>query len=587
MSSRSSYEVTNRKPPVLYQHRMSHESECEGFASDASVLPALKGSNYRIVPNLLPLRSRYRAPNFQSSGAGTTPQSDSRTTNHVVRKDYLPTDTRPVGSKGSIRGKNAMPKMDVQNSYIRSSMSSSTSGTSAAIPRAGGGSNLPVCQAGSSPTKTKCPPLMQTHRDSLPLKASNQPITPLNQTTNCLPMEIRSPGKRTTPTGASTVDLSNLTAFEEEEVKVYQPNVFYCGAECKQKVPGSSGRSNNDGFDDENGHYRISLGDHIAYRYEIQAELGRGTFGVVVRAFDHKYQQKVAVKIIKAKPSYTKQAKEEVKILQLLSRDDLNEKANIVRLLDVCMFRNHYILAFELLGMDLYSLCQKVQFKPFTKPFIYQFCSQFLVALEYTRMHRIIHCDIKPENIVVSTNVDSYCGKLSPSGIVLKKLKLIDFGSACFFDRRVYSYIQSRYYRAPEIVLGIPYTQAIDMWSFGCVLCEMANGYPIFPASGEGELLERFIEYLGPVPSEILSKGKRVSKFYSDSFELRPNLSKKGRQRKKPFSRSLHHFLKGTTEMDQLFLHLVSRCLDYNPSKRITPKEALEHPWMLKMRKQS
>src|SRR4051794_32383601 len=66
-------------------------------------------------------------------------------------------------------------------------------------------------------------------------------------------------------------------------------------------------------------------------------------------------------------------------------------------------------------------------------------------------------------------------------------IKVIDFGSSCFTHERVFSYIQSRFYRAPEVILGIPYTTAIDIWSLGCVLTELSTGYPLFP--GENEVI--------------------------------------------------------------------------------------------------
>jgi dual specificity tyrosine-phosphorylation-regulated kinase 2/3/4 len=62
---------------------------------------------------------------------------------------------------------------------------------------------------------------------------------------------------------------------------------------------------------------------------------------------------------------------------------------------------------------------------------------------------------------------------------------VIDFGSSCFYNERIYTYIQSRFYRAPEIILGIPYTTGIDMWSFGCIMAELYTGYPLFPGENE------------------------------------------------------------------------------------------------------
>lgn len=539
--------------PMTTRDYTTHESEAQGEAG--TMLPALKGNNYRLKPTFVPMRSRFRTSTTQNPPEARSARSTGRT-----------------GKEGEQNGyNNKMSKLD---------LGSFGPPTQQPINGNGAATMMGSFHAIPTPTDSKCPPLYSstTQRDGLSSKMSSKPPSagPGKSFSQTELMSHSAPG--------ANVNTSNLTNYEEEEIKTYMPNVFYAGSECKRKIPGVKGQASNDGFDDENGHYRVAVGDHIAYRYEVLKELGRGTFGVVVKALDHKKRQQVAVKIIKGKPSYTKQAKEEVKILELLARDDPKDEAHIVRLLDTCSFRNHYILVFELLGMDLYSLCQMMQFKPMPMSFIYEFSAQVLVALEYSRAHRVIHCDVKPENIVVSTSADNNTKISSSNPLVLHNLKVIDFGSACLQDRRLYSYIQSRYYRAPEIVLGIPYTHAIDMWSFGCVLCELANGYPIFPASSEGELLERIIEYLGPVPQDVLAKGKRVIKFYDEANELRPNLSKKGRPRKKPFSRSLQNFLRTSEDpQEQMFFHLVSRCLEYNPSKRITPREALEHPWMQKM----
>jgi dual specificity tyrosine-phosphorylation-regulated kinase 2/3/4 len=96
--------------------------------------------------------------------------------------------------------------------------------------------------------------------------------------------------------------------------------------------------------------------------------------------------------------------------------------------------------------------------------------------LKFLKEKDVIHCDLKPENILLKDP--------QKSGI-----KMIDFGSSCFQGERVYTYIQSRFYRAPEIILGVPYNPAIDMWSFGCIMVEFALGYPLFPGDDETEQL--------------------------------------------------------------------------------------------------
>jgi serine/threonine protein kinase len=367
--------------------------------------------------------------------------------------------------------------------------------------------------------------------------------------------------------------LRYLSSYEEEEVKEYMPNVYFGGTDQCKKIHAVRGADNNDGFDDENFHYRVVVGDHLLYRYEVLKVLGQGTFGIVVRAIDHKLHSPVAIKIIKNKPNYNKQAQEEIRTLELLNSDDPEDEANIVQLLDSCIFRNHYLLIFELLPSDLYALIQANKFRPMSRDFIYELSEQLLTALVHVRKHRIVHCDLKPENIMISE------GDGASSEPADFALKLIDFGSACEESRPLFTYIQSRYYRAPEIVLGIPYTTAIDMWSFGCVLCELANGYPIFPASSEGELLERIVEYFGPIPSYLVRQGRRSDRFF-EGDKMKYNLGKK-RAPHPPNSRSLHNFLKvGHSNEDRLFENFVGCCLRLDAKARLTPEAALEHPWM-------
>jgi len=115
-----------------------------------------------------------------------------------------------------------------------------------------------------------------------------------------------------------------------------------------------------------------------------------------------------------------------------------------------------------------------------------------LIALYFMKEHSIVHCDMKPENILLR--------KINKSGI-----KIIDFGSGCFENEKIYTYIQSRFYRAPEIVLGIPYTPAIDMWSFGCILFELFIGYPLFPGENEQEHMAMMMEVKGVPPRSVLA----------------------------------------------------------------------------------
>ena len=83
-------------------------------------------------------------------------------------------------------------------------------------------------------------------------------------------------------------------------------------------------------------------------------------------------------------------------------------------------------------------------------------------------------------------------------------------------SERIYNYIQSRFYRAPEIILGVAYTPAIDMWSFGCILAELSSGQALFPGSNEMEQMDRFSELLGLPPKTLLDQAPRKRKFFDD-----------------------------------------------------------------------
>ena len=184
--------------------------------------------------------------------------------------------------------------------------------------------------------------------------------------------------------------------------------------------------------------------------------------------FDHKLNETMALKIIKNSPKFEYQAQVEVQILQHLRDNDPYDKQNIIRMKDVVKFRNHLCVTFELLSIKLYDFLKAGYFRGLSTSLIRRIAIQILYALNYIQEEGIIHCDLKPENIILKDR--------NKSGV-----KVIDFGSSCFMNKRVYTYIQSRFYRAPEIILGIPYTNGIDIWSLGCILAEHYTGYPLFP----------------------------------------------------------------------------------------------------------
>ncbi|KAF4520071.1 hypothetical protein B566_EDAN007928 [Ephemera danica] len=228
----------------------------------------------------------------------------------------------------------------------------------------------------------------------------------------------------------------------------------------------------NDGYDDDNHDYIIKNGEKFLDRYEIDSLIGKGSFGQVVKAFDHEEQCQVAIKIIKNKKPFLNQAQIEVKLLEMMNRADAENKFYIVKLKRHFMWRNHLCLVFELLSYNLYDLLRNTNFRGVSLNLTRKFAQQLCTALLFlsTPELTIIHCDLKPENILLCNPKRS-------------AIKIVDFGSSCQLGQRIYQYIQSRFYRSPEVLLGIPYDLAIDMWSLGCILVEMHTGEPLFSLS--------------------------------------------------------------------------------------------------------
>ena len=143
---------------------------------------------------------------------------------------------------------------------------------------------------------------------------------------------------------------------------------------------------------------------------------------------------------------------------------------------------------------------------------------------------------------------------MKPENILLKKpnktgIKIIDFGSSCLQTEQIYTYIQSRFYRAPEIMLGIPYTTAIDMWSFAWILVELFIGYPLFPGESEEEQFSLIMEYKGIPPINLLENSTRKELFFDE--ELKP-ISVKDSLGDiiKPNSKALSQLLCANTSVD-------------------------------------
>lgn len=251
----------------------------------------------------------------------------------------------------------------------------------------------------------------------------------------------------------------------------------------------------------------------------------------------------------------------------LTTAQDPDNKHSMINFTQSFYFRGHLCISTELLGMNLYEFIKAHEFKGFSLRLIRRFCKQMLASLVLLKTQRVIHCDLKPENILLAHPLHS-------------EIKVIDFGSSCFENEKVYTYIQSRFYRSPEVILGMSYGLPIDMWSLGCILAELLTGYPIFPGENEQEQLACIMEIFGPPEKHLIEKSSRKKLFFDSLGKPRVTVSTKGRRRR-PSSKTLQQALKCD---DEMFLDFIARCLRWDPERRIKPDEAMQHAFITGIR---
>lgn len=261
----------------------------------------------------------------------------------------------------------------------------------------------------------------------------------------------------------------------------------------------------NGGYDNVNSDYILYVNDVLGTeqnrKYLVLDILGQGTFGQVVKCQNIQTKKIVAIKVVKSREEHLTQSITEARILDVLNtKVDPMNKHHILQLYDTFVHKNHLCLVFELLSNNLYELLKQNQFHGLSMRLIRTFTVQLLDALCVLKDSKLVHCDLKPENILL-------CSPDRPD------LKVIDFGSSCEERRTIYTYIQSRFYRAPEVLFGIPYSTSIDMWSLGCIVAELFLGIPILPGVSEFNQVTRIVECLGYPPAWMMDMGKNTSKF--------------------------------------------------------------------------
>eukprot|EP00800_Vazella_pourtalesii_P007052 TRINITY_DN192_c0_g1_i1.p1 TRINITY_DN192_c0_g1~~TRINITY_DN192_c0_g1_i1.p1 ORF type:complete len:769 (-),score=118.57 TRINITY_DN192_c0_g1_i1:45-2351(-) len=336
-------------------------------------------------------------------------------------------------------------------------------------------------------------------------------------------------------------------------------------------------------WDDSEGYYQINIGEILDRRYSVFSYTGQGVFSNVVRARDALNENaQVAIKIIRSNELMHKTGLQELDILKLLNDTDPDDKYHCLKLYRHFFHKNHLCLVFESLNMNLREVLKK-----FGKDVglhikaVRSYANQLLLALKLMKKCNIVHADIKPDNILVN---DSKC-----------ILKLCDFGSACVLkDNDITTYLVSRFYRAPEVILGSRYDCAIDLWSVACTLYELYTGKVLFPGKSNNEMLKLMMEIRGKISNKMIKKGVAKDKHFDSQLNFQylevDKVTKKEKISILNFmnpKKDLLACLIGNQKLSdgemrkvQQLKDFVEKCLILDPAKRMSINHAITHPFI-------
>jgi serine/threonine-protein kinase PRP4 len=346
-----------------------------------------------------------------------------------------------------------------------------------------------------------------------------------------------------------------------------------------------------DNWDDPEGYYKIIGGELLDNRYLVKEQLGKGVFAGVVRGVDNETGKFVAIKIIRNNDIMRKAGLKEIEILETLNEADPTDSRHVVRLLRHFMHKNHLCMVFENLHQNLRSLI-KTFGRTVGLPLnvVRSYAIQMLKGLSLLKKCNILHADLKPDNILADEAGN--------------KIKIADLGSASDIqENEITPYLVSRFYRAPEIMLGILPDFPIDMWSIACTLFELFTDQMLFKGNSNNQMLKSIMECRGKISKKVIKRGSQdLRETYWDyhlekfnSLEKDPvtervtvrqiNISSSpivGKDIKSRISTAAKKqkitapaVLK---EVDQ-FRDLLEKCLRLDPDERLTPVQALQHPF--------
>ncbi|XP_017796330.1 PREDICTED: dual specificity tyrosine-phosphorylation-regulated kinase 2 isoform X1 [Habropoda laboriosa] len=338
--------------------------------------------------------------------------------------------------------------------------------------------------------------------------------------------------------------------------------------------------------DDEDGHLVYQSGDILANRYKVLATLGEGTFGKVVKVKDLQMDHVMALKIIKNVEKYREAAKLEINALEKIATKDPEGQHLCVKMLDWFNYHGHMCIAFEMLGLSVFDFLRDNNYQPYPLEHVRHIGYQLCYAVKFLHDNKLTHTDLKPENILfVDSDYESIYNSKKKFLLFKRRdirrvkrtdIRLIDFGSATFDHEHHSTIVSTRHYRAPEVILELGWSQPCDVWSIGCILFELYLGITLFQTHDNREHLAMMERILGTIPHRMARKTK-TKYFYHGKldWEEKSSAGRYVRDNCKPLHRCM---LSDDEEHRQLF-DVIQKMLEYEPSQRITLKDALSHPF--------
>ena len=307
---------------------------------------------------------------------------------------------------------------------------------------------------------------------------------------------------------------------------------------------------NNAIFDDYNGNMITKPGDNLAARYEILKDIGNGAYGKVVKVLDHKYNKNLAIKIINSQSKYFNTGVHEcdmlINLYKWYKKAELNFNDDFIPLMlkKYFQYNNHICLVFNLYEIDLYRYTNNNVFK-YTE--IVKISKDIFKALHFLKQNKLVHGDLKPENIMLTNDL---------------RAVVIDYGLSFFETKNVIDiYIQTRYYRAPEVYFNLPINCTIDIWSMGCILYEMYYRRPLFKGKNEVEMINSYISCLDLPNKKYIKKVIKSTKNYINLQNYKNSHDNK-----------LIDNINNNKIND-----LIRLCIKYESETRIIPDNALLH----------